>query len=156
MAEAHTPSDNAAITAAQDSLTAIASRVLLQRVDEHLRRPTRWSHEALVAASAAVWDRHVADLEERAGRAEGSFGGVVRHHPKALDRRDNSPKDWPLGTGTSMRASVPVEASPVVIGRLLDGSGYATPINPNLIAAAPHGERTPLPRVCAETDGDCA
>lgn len=75
MAEAHTTSDDTAIAAAQDSLTAIAARVLLQRVDEHLRRPTRWSHEALVAASAAVWDRHVADLEEALGKERGSFGG---------------------------------------------------------------------------------
>lgn len=112
MAEAHTTSDDTAITAAQDSLTAIASRVLLQRVEEHLRRPTRWSHEALVAASAAVWDRHVADMEAALGKAEGAFGGPIKP---------------PVGT-----------------------------LNPHLITAAPHGERTPLPRVCAEVDGDCA
>ena len=74
MPDAHLPSDDTAIAAAQDSLTTIARRVLLQRVDEHLRRPTRWSHEALVAASAAVWDRHVADLEAALGKERGALG----------------------------------------------------------------------------------
>lgn len=75
MPEAHIPSDQTAIRDAHDRLAENAAAHLRRCVENHLRRPTRWTHEALCGASIAVWDQGARELEERAGRAEGSFGG---------------------------------------------------------------------------------
>lgn len=66
-----------------DRLADVAAAHLRRCVEDHLRRPTRWSHEALCGASNAVWDQYVRGLEEQAGRAPGSFGEVVTAETKA-------------------------------------------------------------------------